>query len=175
MKTHSTSELSQVNQLQTPICFNYGTPNYVIEEYLLLMNLMGLVPEQANALYLRPINNQYAPTYNPNWKNHVNLLWSQRQHQWPPNSSVHSPAKNHFSRPNVGVYQHSKATNAGNNQPTPHVANSSYPLQGPYNDNDRWLTFLERNIENLLKTTSNLITHMQHILKASANFIQWTN
>lgn len=51
LKTPSAPHISQVNQLQTPTCFNCCTSNHVTEESPLLMNPIEQIPEQANALY----------------------------------------------------------------------------------------------------------------------------
>lgn len=43
------------------------------------------------------------------------------------------------------------------------------------NDNFRWATSLEKNVENLLKITSNLDTYIQNPSKVTTDFIQWTD
>lgn len=41
LETSTVSQVSQVNQLYTPTCFNYGTLNHIVKECSLLMNPRG--------------------------------------------------------------------------------------------------------------------------------------
>lgn len=76
LETLSALYISQINEVQTLTYFNCGTPNHVIKECPLLLNLMHLIPKQANALYPRPMNKSYTPIYNPSWRNYPNHSWS---------------------------------------------------------------------------------------------------
>ena len=65
-----------MNQVSAPMCNKCNAPDHVLEEYPLLMNPIENRYAQVNATYQRPMNNPYAPTYNPRWRNHPNFSWS---------------------------------------------------------------------------------------------------
>ena len=64
-----------VNQVSTSMCNGCNAPDHVLEECPLPMNQLDNGCAQMNeSTYQRLLNNPYAPTYNPNWRNHPNFL-----------------------------------------------------------------------------------------------------
>ena len=54
-----------VNQIFAPICNACSAPDHVLEECPFLMNPIENRCAQVNTIYQKPVNNFYAPTYNP--------------------------------------------------------------------------------------------------------------
>lgn len=112
--------------------------------------------QQVNAMFQPgPRNDPYAPTYNPGWKNHPNFSWNQGQGQQP------HPAQ-FQNQPPVFHKPHSN--------PFPHQNHAPYPSQAPshppgFSESDKRLTSMEKNIEALLKSTSNLAQSQQTFLQ----------
>ena len=97
--------------------------------------------EQVNAMFQNPRNDPFAPTYNPGWKNHPNFSWTQGQ-------NFQNPQQN-FQRPNPN--------------PFPNYQNPSQALLNPpgFNDSDKRLNSLEKSIEALVKSQTNLTQYQQ--------------
>ena len=75
---------ASVNQVSASMCNGCNAPDHVLEECPLLMNPIDNGCAQVNSTYQRSLNNPYAPTYNPGWRNHPNFSWSQ-------NSNIDGP------------------------------------------------------------------------------------
>ena len=70
-------EHTQVNQVATTTCNGCNATDHMMEGCPFLMGSVKNEVAQVNAAYQRPINDPYAPTYNPGWRNHPNFSWSQ--------------------------------------------------------------------------------------------------
>ena len=67
---------TQVNQLSTSTCNRCNATDHIMEECPFLMNPIRNEVAQVNDAYYKSINDPYAPTYNPGWKNHPNFFLS---------------------------------------------------------------------------------------------------
>ena len=114
-----------MNQVSALMCNAYSATDYVLEECPFLMNSIENRCAQINATYQRPVNNPYAPTYNPGWRNHPNFLWSQN--------------------PNVGGL----SFNQQNPRPNPVINNPP-----GFNNNEKKLSSLEKSLEVLAKSNT---------------------
>ena len=62
-----------VSQVSAPMCNGCNASDHVLEECSFLMTPIESGCAQANVAYQKPINNLYATTYNPGWRNHLNF------------------------------------------------------------------------------------------------------
>ena len=109
---------ANVNQISAPMCKGCNAPDHVLEECSYSNECA-----QVNATYQGPLNNPYAPTYNPGWRNHPNFSWSQ-------NPNVGNP---NFNQQNL------RSNPVMNNPPG-------------FHDNDKKITSLEKSLEAMMKT-----------------------
>ena len=59
------------------MCNGCGAPDHILKDCSSLENSIENGLAQVNTAYQRPINDPYAPTYNPGWRNHLNFSRSQ--------------------------------------------------------------------------------------------------
>ncbi|WOH15241.1 hypothetical protein DCAR_0934778 [Daucus carota subsp. sativus] len=119
--------------------------------------------EQVNAMFQNPRNDAFAPTHNPGWRNHPNFSWTQGQNcQIPqPNfqmnqgpNSFPTPQQNFQQRPNPNSYPNQGPNSCHNPIQT--------PLNPPgFNDSDKRLNSLEKSLEALVKSQTNLTQSQQ--------------
>ncbi|WOG92300.1 hypothetical protein DCAR_0311563 [Daucus carota subsp. sativus] len=111
--------------------------------------------EQVNAMFQNPRNDAFAPTYNPGWRNHPNFSWTQGQifqNQGP--NSFPTPQPNFQQRPNPNSYPNQGPNSCHNPIQT--------PLNPPgFNDSDKRLNSLEKSLEALVKSQTNLTQSQQ--------------
>ena len=138
---------------QVSMCPNYnqGFPNY--PDF-----------DQVNAVFQpTPKNDPYSSHYNPGWKNHPNFSWNQGQsspshppqfQNQPPQFPNQSPSYQNNQSPPPSFQR----PNTNSNSFQHHVP---YPTQAPthppgFNESDKRITSLEKSLDALLKSTTNL-------------------
>ncbi|XP_074356421.1 uncharacterized protein LOC141696134 [Apium graveolens] len=128
---------------QASMCANYNSHSHEPQNFQEF--------EKVNAMFQpRPRNDPFAPTYNPGWKNHPNFSWTQGQNYQSPQPT--------FQKPNPNSYP----TSSQNPYPNPIQA----PLNPPeFNDSDKRLNSLEKSIEALLKSQTNLTQSQQAFMQ----------
>ncbi|XP_074376981.1 uncharacterized protein LOC141718498 [Apium graveolens] len=128
---------------QASMCANYNSNSHGPQNFQDF--------EQVNAMFQpRPRNDPFLPTYNPGWKNHPNFSWTQGQNYQSPQPT--------FQKPNPNSY----ATSCQNPYPNPIQA----PLNPPgFNDSNKRLNSLEKSIEALLKSQTNLTQSQQAFMQ----------
>ena len=90
-----------------------------------------------------PRNDPFAPTYNPGWKNHPNFSWNQGQ--------------NHHSQPSSYQNPPFQKQNPSSSHPPQNFIHNQAPVHPPgFNDSDKRLNSLEKSLDALLKSTTNL-------------------
>ena len=64
------------------VCALCSNPSYTAQNCPLLPAYQEAYFEQVHAIqsYQKNSNSPYAPTYNPNWRNHPIFFWKQNQH-----------------------------------------------------------------------------------------------
>ena len=130
-------DVRAVEEVPVPIqpCFNCQFTDHQSEYCPMVSLVRDMMVENANVLsqYKPPTNAPYGNTYNPNWRNHPNLLWkikpppylsptaqqqqgSSSQPQPPPSSSQVEQAIMNLSKVVGNFVQEQKAVNAKTNQ-----------------------------------------------------------
>ena len=73
---HEVRVVTEASLLNQP-CFNCQSPEHQGEHCPSVPLVRDFVAEQANAVgqYKPPATTPYSNTYNPNWRNHLNLSW----------------------------------------------------------------------------------------------------
>ena len=73
IETLELKEHTQVNQVTTTTYNGCTATDHMMEGCPFLMGPVENEVAQVNATYQRPTNDPYAPTYNPGWRNHLNV------------------------------------------------------------------------------------------------------
>ena len=88
--------------------------------------LMNNQEQQLNAAYHWQMNDSYAPTYNPGWRNHPNFSWNQGGgYQGGATTSATQPSGSEYAKSNAFPYQQQSAIVTP--QSTPAYANPPMP------------------------------------------------
>ena len=81
-------EVQAVNELfaSHPACFNCQSNSHLGEHCLVVPPVRDLMQEQAHVLGQNkpPTNAPYGNTYNPNWRNHLNISWKPKSLAYAP-------------------------------------------------------------------------------------------
>ncbi|WOG86434.1 hypothetical protein DCAR_0205638 [Daucus carota subsp. sativus] len=137
-------------QMSTHPCYNFQNPaTQPLHEF-----------EQVNAMFQNSRNDAFAPTYNPGWRNHPNFSWTQGQNcQVPQPNFQMNQGPNSFPTPQPNFQQRPNPNSYPNQGP-----NSCHnPIQNPpgFNDSDKRLNSLEKSLEALVKSQTNLTQSQQ--------------
>ena len=94
-------EVQGVNEFPAshPSCFNCQSNSHLVEHCTVTPSVGDLMQEHAHALgqYKSPTSAPYGNTYNPSWRNHLNLSWKPKP--------LHMPLPQHSS--SLAPLQHS--------------------------------------------------------------------
>ena len=139
LEMRNQQEVRAVTEIPVPLqpCFTCQSTGHQGEHCLISLSLRDLMAEHANVVGQNrpPSDAQYGNTYNPNWKNHLNLSWkpkppayvppgaqhqqqygSTSQQQQPPTSSPVKQAIMNLSKVVGNFVEEYKAINAQLNQ-----------------------------------------------------------
>ena len=126
-----TEKAEATKQAPTLGCYNCQSPRHVFDECPLLQSSFALPLELLNAMYQRPGYDPWSSTYNPGWRHHPNLSWTQGAHQgvhqqcqggyqqqqqqggyqggYQQENLQQNVAGQQFQRPTAGLYQYPNA------------------------------------------------------------------
>ena len=134
-------------------------------------NNQGIQPsqdiQQLNAMFQSgPRNDPYSSTYNPGWKHHPNFSWNQGQGQHQPHppqfQNQHQSFQNFQSQPPVFHKPPSNSFSHQNHAPYPTQTTSHPP---GFHESDKRINSLEKTLDALLKSTTNLAQSQQTFMQ----------